>query len=86
MKQWMLAGILSVMLAGAAFGAPAVRDYQVTGSVIELTDKIIVVQKGDERWELARTPTTKVDGALKAGTKVTIHYSMTAKSVEVKEK
>lgn len=86
MKQWILAGIVSVMLAGAAFGAPAVKDYQVTGSVLELTDKIIVVQKGDERWEIARTPATKVDGTLKVGAKVTIHYSMTAKSVEVKEK
>ncbi len=58
--------------------------YQVTGPVLELTDTKIVVQKGDEKWELARTPDTKVTGALKVGSKVTISYAMTAKSVAVK--
>ena len=85
MKQWMLAGIVSAMLMGAASAAPAVKDYQVTGSVLELTDSIIVVQKGDEKWEIARTPATKVEGTLKVGAKVTIHYTMSAKSVEVKK-
>ena len=56
----------------------------VTGPVLELTDTKIVVQKGDEKWELARTPDTKVTGALKVGSKVTISYAMTAKSVAVK--
>ena len=85
MKHWVLTGIVSIMLAGNALAAPAVKDYQVTGSVVELTDTTIVVMKGDEKWEIARTPATKVDGALKVGAKVTIHYSMTAKSVEVKK-
>ena len=58
--------------------------YQVTGPVLELTDTKIVVQKGDEKWELARTPETKVTGALKVGSKVTISYTMTAKAVTVK--
>ena len=58
--------------------------YQVTGPVLEVTDTKIVVQKGKEKWELARTPETKVTGDLKVGSKVTIEYSMTAKSVEVK--
>ena len=58
--------------------------YQVTGPVLEVTDTKIVVQKGTEKWELARTPETKVTGDLKVGAKVTIEYSMTAKSVEVK--
>ena len=87
MKQWMLSGIVSIMLAGsAAVAAPAAKAYQVTGPIVELTDKVIVVQKGDEKWEIARTPETKVDGALKVGTKVTSHYTMSAKSVEVKTK
>jgi hypothetical protein len=50
---------------------------------LELTDTKIVV-KGDEKWELARTPDTKVTGALKVGSKVTISYTMTAKAVTVK--
>ena len=52
--------------------------------MLELTDTKIVVQKGKERWEIARTPETKVTGDLKVGSKVIIEYTMTAKAVEVK--
>jgi hypothetical protein len=58
--------------------------YQVTGPVLEVSDSKIVVQKGKEKWEIARTADTKVTGDLKVGAKVTIEYSMTAKSVDVK--
>lgn len=58
--------------------------YQVTGPVLEVTDSKIVVQKGKEKWEIARTADTKVSGDLKVGAKVTIEYTMAAKSVEVK--
>jgi hypothetical protein len=60
------------------------KTYQVTGPIRELTDKLIVVQKGDERWEIARDEKTRVDGELKVENKVTIHYRMTAISVEAK--
>ena len=66
--------------------ADSAKSYQVTGPVLELTASKIVVQKGDEKWEIARTPETKVTGTLKVGEKVTIHYTMSAKSVEVKAK
>ena len=66
--------------------ASSVWAYQVTGPVLELTDSKIVVQKGKERWEIARTPDTKVTGALKVGSKVTIEYTMTAKTIEAKGK
>jgi hypothetical protein len=58
--------------------------YQVTGPVLEVTDTKIVVQKGKEKWEIARTPQTKVTGDLKVGSKVTVEYTMAAKSVDVK--
>ena len=74
-----LAAAAALAFAGAAWG------YQVTGPVLEVTDSKIVVQKGKEKWEIARTPDTKVTGDLKVGAKVTIEYSMTAKSVEVEE-
>ena len=61
------------------------RNYQVTGPVLEVTDSTIVVQKGNDRWELARDKDTKVDGDLKVGDKVTIKYRMIATKVEVKE-
>ena len=41
-------------------------------------------EKGEDRWEVARTPKTKVTGDLKVGSKVTIYYTMTADEIEVK--
>jgi hypothetical protein len=60
--------------------------YQVTGPILEVTDtKLVVEGRGKERHEFARTADTKVDGGeLKVGTKVTVKYTMTAASVEVK--
>jgi len=65
--------------------AAETKSYQVTGPVLELTATKIVVQKGDEKWEIARHANTKVTGDLKVGSKVTIHYIMDAKEVEVKQ-
>jgi hypothetical protein len=67
-----------------ALAAPAAMAYQVTGPVVEVTDTKIVVQKGKEKWEMARDKDTKVSGDLKKGSKVTVEYTMTATSVEVK--
>ena len=71
------------LLCTSLMAAPA-KTYQVTGPILEVTDKTIVVQKGDERWEIARDESTKAKGNLKVGQKVTIHYRMTATSVETK--
>ena len=65
-----------------AYSAP--KTYQVTGPVLELTSDMIVVQKGKERWEIARDAATKVTGDLKVGANVTIEYRMTAASIVVK--
>jgi len=73
--------IVAVLALSVATSAWA---YQVTGPVLEVSDSKIVVQKGKEKWEIARTPDTKITGNLKVGSKVTIEYSMTAKSVDVK--
>jgi len=63
--------------------APATKTYQVTGPVLEVTNDMIVVAKGKERWEVARDSSTKVTGDLKVGSKVTIQYRMTATDVTV---
>jgi hypothetical protein len=65
--------------------AKAPKKYQVTGKVLEINDDTIVVQKDDEKWELARDAATKVEGKLAVGAKVTIHYTMTAATIEVKD-
>jgi cytochrome c1 len=75
----------SFVAAAALALASSAWAYQVTGPVIEVSESKIVVQKGKEKWEVARTPETKVSGDLKVGAKVTIEYTMTAKSVEVKK-
>lgn len=66
-----------------AFAASA-KTYQVTGPIVSLTDTTLVVQKGDEQWEIARDAKTKADGELKVGQKVTVQYRMVATNVDVK--
>ncbi len=78
-----LVAAVVVMLIGVAYAA-APKTYQVTGPVLSVTDDTIVVQKGNDKWELGRTADTKISGDLKVGAKVTIVYRMTATSVEVK--
>lgn len=73
--------VLAVVLAAVPAFAAAAKTYQVTGPVLELTADMIVVQKGQERWQIARDASTKVTGELKVGAKVTIEYRMTATSI-----
>lgn len=65
--------------------AMAGKTYQVTGPIISIDDKSIVVEKGKDKWEIARDAATKITGDLKVGEKVTIEYSMTAASITAKE-
>jgi hypothetical protein len=74
---------LALLLPSRAFAAA--KTYQVTGKVLEVTDKMIAVEKGKDRWEIDRDADTKVDGDLKVGEKVTITYHMTANKIEAKE-
>ena len=84
MKKTLLIVCVIVFAASLAFaGAP--KTYQVTGPVLEVKDDLIVVQKGKDKWEIARGADTKVTGDLKVGSKVTIEYRMTAATVEVKD-
>jgi hypothetical protein len=74
----------SLALSSAAFAG--VKDYQVTGPILEVNDSMIVVEKGakKERWEIARDANTKASGEMKVGDKVTVHYTMTATNIEAK--
>jgi hypothetical protein len=77
---------LSVVLAvaGVSAGAAAVKTYQVTGPVLSVTGETIVVQKGSDKWEIARDAATKVTGELAVGSQVTIQYRMVAASIDAK--
>jgi len=83
-KKTLLIACAIVLVASLAFAAGP-KTYQVTGPVLELTNDLIVVQKGKDRWEIGRGADTKVTGDLKVGSKVTIEYRMTAATVEVKD-
>lgn len=78
-----LLAAVSLVLSSTTFAADP-KDYQVTGPVLDVTDSMIAVQKGKDRWELARNSSTKTAGEVKKGDKVTVHYTMTATDIEVK--
>ena len=75
----------ALLLGATTVSAGDAKTYQVTGPVLEVTPATITVQKGDDKWEIARSKSTKITGDLKVGAKVTIYYSMVASEVEVKE-
>ena len=83
MKKVLIFACAFLFVASVAFAAG--KTYQVTGPVLEVTPNAVVVQKGKEKWEVARDAATKVTGDLKVGSKVTIEYTMKAATVVVKE-
>jgi len=76
-KTFIIFALLTVQTAFA---------YQVTGPVLEVTDSKVVVQKGKDKWELKKDATTKLNGDIKVGDKVTIEYTMTATEIQNKAK
>ncbi len=87
----MLSRTRNTIILGALVAVPLMlaakadsKKYQVTGKVIELTDKTVVIQKDDEKWEIGKTDKLKVEGELKVGAKATVYYHMVADSAEVK--
>jgi hypothetical protein len=85
----MMKGILSVFVAVLLMASVAMaagpKDYQVTGPVLDVTDDVITVEKGKDKWEIGRNKDTKINGDLKKGSRVTIQYKMNATSVDVKD-
>src|SRR5688572_1546444 len=84
-KANLLSLLVGIQLLTVSSAFSAADTYQVTGPIIVMNEKVIVVQKGKERWELARDQMTKIKGELKVGDKVTIRYRMMATVVEKKE-
>ncbi|HMK57158.1 MAG TPA: hypothetical protein VK448_11020 [Dissulfurispiraceae bacterium] len=82
MKTVLAALVLVAFAVSAAFAGTV--EYQVTGPVLESKDDKIVVQKGKEKWEIAKDKDTKMVGDAKVGEKVRIKYTMKATSIEAK--
>ena len=78
-----LVAVCSLLFTGLATAFADATDYQVTGPILSMTDTTITVQKGKEKWEINKGT---VAGAadLKVGDKVTVHYTMTATTIETK--
>jgi hypothetical protein len=84
-QHWLAFMCGAALFAATSLNAADTKTYQVTGPVLEVTPTTIAVQKGNDKWELARDSKTKITGDLKVGAKVTIYYTMVAAEVEVKE-
>lgn len=84
MKRILIVVGAVILISSLAFAAGP-KTYQVTGPVLEIKGDTIVVQKGNDKWEIAKDAATKVTGDLKVGSKVTIEYTMKAATVEVKD-
>jgi len=75
--------VLGLCLTINNVNAADAKTYQVTGPVLEVNATYIVVQKGDQKWQIAVDKTTK-NANVKVGDKVTVYYTMTATSIEPK--
>lgn len=74
----------TLVLIATLLVSVSAQAYQVTGPVLEVTDTKIVVQKDNDKWEIARDAATKTSGDVKKGDKVTVEYKMTASKITVK--
>ena len=75
--------VAATSFAATNLVAADAKDYQVTGIVQEVNPTFLTVIKGEEKFQIATDAATK--GAKpKVGDKVTVHYAMTASSIEVK--
>jgi hypothetical protein len=82
-KYFVLAAVF-VFFAGATWAAEKANTYQVTGPVLEKTDTKLVVQKGNDKWEIELDANSNVPPELKVGDKVTVEYRMFATKITIK--
>jgi hypothetical protein len=79
----MVAVVVMVLIASVAFAG---KTYQFTGTVLEVKDNVIIVDKAGEKFEMSKDAGTKIKGDLKVGAKVTVKYESRAAEIEVKGK
>ena len=76
---------LASLVLALPLAATAASTYQVTGTVLEVKPKEIIVQQGDEKWSVETTEATKfVESPIAVGQKVTVMYKVVASSVDVR--
>ncbi len=78
------AGTLWLTAAAPSALALSPTTYDATGPVLEMTDTTVTIMfHGKEKWTFAKDTATKGADAIKVGDKVTVHYTMTAGSVDM---
>ena len=75
--------VFSLSLTMGNVRAADAKTYQVTGPVLEITPTMIIVKKGEDKWQINCDKATSAN--IKVGDKVTVQYQMIAKSIEVKD-
>ena len=73
----------SLLVSPAIFASDT---YQVTGPVTAVTSENITLKKGKENFNVALGTGVTVPTDVKVGSKVTVHYTITATKVESKDK
>lgn len=63
----------------------SIRPIRITGQVADVRDDVVVIQKGKERWEVARHPGTRIKGELRKGARVTVDFRAVAATIEVRD-
>lgn len=76
--------LTAALMLASSLAFAGTKTYQATGPVLEVKDNMIVIQKGKEKWEIAKDKDTKVTGDLKVGSKATVQYTMKAATIDVK--
>jgi peroxiredoxin family protein len=74
--------LIAFLFCGSVFAAS--KSYQVTGTVLDVKEDTIIVDKKGEKFEMAWPASVKVNGTVKKGDKVTVYYTMTAVEAEIK--
>ncbi len=82
LRRLLLVATLLPMLHLSA--ASTAKTYQITGQVVSVTESLIVIQKGETKYELSRKTKTKGVEKAKVGDTITITYHMVAEAVEPK--
>jgi hypothetical protein len=69
--------LIAISISTAFFLAqsPSVQAADATGKILAVSSSTITLQSGINVWEIKRTPTTSVNGALKVGSTVTVSYA-----------
>ncbi|HTI68385.1 MAG TPA: hypothetical protein VMF06_00335 [Candidatus Limnocylindria bacterium] len=65
--------------------AAAPKSYQLSGQIVAIDENIIVIQKGESKFEVSRKTKTKGVEKAKVGDTVTLTYHMVAEKVETKD-